>query len=144
MQSFGHVKETLLIQSPRVSSSNEKPKKHPKKTVKRGKRKSKKNQNTSNSKLTIIGANAAGLYNKIESLKRITSFFNPGAIMLQETKARRKGKLKLLNYEIFENIRSESGGGGLLTAVHQSLEPFDVGECVDGEELLTVEVKIDK
>ena len=61
--------------------------------------------------------------------------------MLQETKCKRKGTLKIENYTIFENIRSNNFGGGLLTAVHNSLSPVCVSEGVDVE-ILVVECKL--
>ena len=64
----------------------------------------------------------------MESLKRIVSVFNPGVIYIQETKAKRKNKFNIDNYESFELPRSNSAGGGLLTAVHKSLKPVSVSE----------------
>ena len=49
--------------------------------------------------MVFIGANAAGLSNKTDSLLRLISVFNPGVLFIQETKARRKNKIKLCNYE---------------------------------------------
>ena len=91
--------------------------------------------------MNIIGANAAGIFNKIESLKRIVNLFKPGVSFLQETKAARKNKLKLSNYVIFEHVRKETGGGGLVTAIHETLEPVSVNS-EDEEELITVEAKL--
>ena len=71
----------------------------------------------------ILGANAAGLLNKLESFYRNISTFNPGVVFIQESKSKRKGKIKLDNYTIFEKIRKQTNGGGLLTAVHSSLKP---------------------
>ena len=81
--------------------------------------------------MVILGANAAGVANKIDSVKRLISRFNPGVIFIQETKLRRKNKIKLDQYEVFEQIREKSEGGGILTAVHQSLEPVFISEGDD-------------
>ena len=97
--------------------------------------------NNKRNKMNIIAANSAGLFNKLESFKRIVSLFKPGVILLQETKATRKNKLKLSNYVIFEHVRKETGGGGLLTAIHETLEPVSVN-LEDEEELITVEAKL--
>ena len=43
--------------------------------------------------------------------------------MFQETKIYRKGKIRLDNYCIFESIRGDGEGGGLLTMVHNNFEP---------------------
>ena len=84
----------------------------------------------------LIGANAAGIMNKIDSLHRIIKVFNPAVIFLQETKIRQRNKLKLNDYDVFENIRNHAGGGGLLTAVHKSLNSVVVTDEEDVEILL--------
>ena len=91
--------------------------------------------------MVFIGANAAGLNNKIDSLLRIISVFNPGVIFIQETKARRKNKVKLYNYECFESIRDNSDGGGVLTAVHKALEPIQI-PVDDENEIVVVEATL--
>ena len=91
--------------------------------------------------MNIIGCNSAGLLNKMESLKRNIQIFNPGVIFIQESKTKRKDKVKLGNYVIFERIRKTCGGGGLLTGVHKNLEPVRVGDDSD-EEVLVVEAKL--
>ena len=89
----------------------------------------------------ILGANAAGLFNKKESFMRNISLFNPAVFFIQESKARVKNKIMLNDYIIFELLRNNSGGGGLLTAVHKSLKPVSIN-CDDEEELLVVEAKL--
>ena len=89
----------------------------------------------------FMGCNAAGLLNKLESLKRNVQIFNPGVIFIQESKTKRRNQVKLGDYVIFEKIRKQGGGGGLLTGVHKNLEPVSVGDDSD-EEVLTVEAKI--
>ena len=88
----------------------------------------------------ILGANSAGLFNKLESFYRNISLFKPGVFFIQETKARQKNKVKLDEYVIFEHIRNLSAGGGLLTAVHKSLKPVSVNN-EESEEILVVEGK---
>ena len=89
----------------------------------------------------IIGANAAGLFNKLDSFDRNVSLFNPGVIFVQESKARRKNMLKMNDYTVFELIRKDSNGGGLLTAVHKSLKPVSVSNDEE-EEVLVVEANL--
>ena len=89
----------------------------------------------------ILGANAAGLFNKKESFLRNISLFNPGVFFIQESKARVKNKIVLNDYITFELLRNNSGGGGLLTAVHKSLNPISIN-CDNEEELLVVEAKL--
>ena len=92
---------------------------HTRKSIKRGKRKSLKQNNDKKDieqKLFMIGVNAAGLFNKTESLMRIVSLFKPGVVFVQETKARRKNKLNLANYVCFEMIREDTDDGWWRTA----------------------------
>ena len=58
----------------------------------------------------ILGANSAGLFNKLESFHRNISLFKPGVFFVQETKARQKNKVKLDDYVIFQHIRNLSAG----------------------------------
>ena len=66
--------------------------------------------------------------------------FLPSVFFVQESKLTRKSKVKIDDYVIFEKIRKERGGGGLLTAVHRSLNPVSVSEDED-DEILVVEGK---
>ena len=115
--------------------------------TKRGKRKSikrnDKNLIKNEKKMYILGANAAGLFNKLESFNRNISLFKPGVFFIQESKARQKNKIKLNDYVIFEHIRNLSAGGGLLTAVHKSLKPVSVNND-ETEEILVVEGEVAK
>ena len=89
----------------------------------------------------ILGSNAAGLLNKVESFKRNISLFNPAVYFVQESKVPHKGKVKLSDYVIFEQIHKDGNGGGLLTALHTNLNPVSVGtECE--EEVLVVQADI--
>ena len=89
----------------------------------------------------FIGCNAAGLLNKMESLKRNVENFKPGVIFIQESKTKRKNKVKIKDYVIFEKIRKNNGGGGLLTGVHKNLEPISVGDETE-DEVIVVEAKL--
>ena len=100
-----------------------------------------KNQEFKDKSMFILGANAAGLINKKESFLQNISLFNPGVFFIQESKARIKNKIALNDYTIFEVIRKNLGGGGLLTAVHKSLKPVSINTD-DEEELLVVEANI--
>ena len=91
----------------------------------------------------ILGGNSAGLANKKESFLRNISLFKPAAYFVQETKVNKKNKIQVDDYIIFENIRSKTTGGGILTAVHKALNPINVcDDDVEGEEILVVEAKI--
>ena len=78
--------------------------------TKRGKRKSVKRKyqsiNEKEKKMYILGENAAGLFNKLESFDRNISLLKPGVFFIQESKGRQKNKVKLNDYVIFEHIRN--------------------------------------
>ena len=88
-----------------------------------------------------MGANSAGLCNKKETFERYLNLFLPGVFFIQESKLRKKNKIKHPNYVTFEYIRENCGGGGLLTAVHKSLSPVSVSNDTT-EEVLVVEATI--
>ena len=76
------------------------------------------------------------------SLKNNIKELKPEVIFIQETKLHRKGQIKLENYEVFEQIRDKSMGGGLLIAAHKSIEPVLISEGDDNVELLTVQCNL--
>ena len=79
----------------------------------------------------VIGTNSDGLNGKRDSLNKTIEEIAPSVLMIQETKFSSKGRFKAKNYEIFEQIRTQKGGGGLLTAVHEDLSPVLVGDALD-------------
>ena len=91
--------------------------------------------------LTILGNNTAGLSGKIESLTRSMEVFNATVVMLQETKIKKKGKVKFKGFNVFEQPRENKEGGGLMTIVHTNLEPVEVPD--DNCEFLVVDLKGD-
>ena len=112
--------------------------------VKRGKRNSQRKLGGETSeKMFFIGANVAGLLNKVDSLHRIISVFTPGVIFIQESKFKRKNQLQLKDYDCFESVRVNSGGGGVFTAVHKALNPTEV-HCDDAHDIVVVEATIHK
>ena len=87
----------------------------------------------------------AGLMGKKDSFLNLVNEFKPGVSMLQETKLYKKGQFKVDNYSIFENLRGQSEGGGLLTMVHENFEPVLVTKIHSSkmnENILVVEVKL--
>ena len=87
----------------------------------------------------ILGGNAAGLLNKKNSFLRNLSIFKPAAYLIQETKVNRKNQVLVDDYVIFEHVRKNNVGGGVLTAVHKALNPISVSDEIDGEEIVVVE-----
>ena len=82
-----------------------------------GGRNKRKNQN-----FTILAANANGLKGKFDSLKNSINHFKPSCILIQESKLRNKGSLKLKGYQVFE-LNRQGMGGALFTAIDVDLSP---------------------
>ena len=91
--------------------------------IRRGRGGNKNNINNSSTNLTIIGNNVAGLNGKLKSLEKIIENFAPGIILLQETKMRNTNQIKLPGFTIFEQLRENNEGGGLMSIVHNNLKP---------------------
>ena len=77
----------------------------------RGRRKSKRNFEHF---LRFLGINAAGLASKIMTFKKVVNELSPAVFLIEETKFKNEGKLKIENYHIFERIRRNRDGGGLV------------------------------
>ena len=104
-----------------------------KKKIKRGGNKNKKQE------LVIFSTNAAGLKNKIQSLKNEIKNVNASIFTVQETHFTKKGKIKIENFTLFEAIRNKHGGGTVI-GVHNSLKPMLISDHCEEFELLVVEI----
>ena len=91
--------------------------------------------------MIILGTNAAGIMNKKDSFERNIDLFKPAAFFLQETKTKSKNKLKVKDYTVFEYVRKNRGGGGLMTVVHNNLNPVSIGNETD-DEVIVVEAEL--
>ena len=96
------------------------------KRIRRGRGDSRKYYENKSSRFVILGNNIAGLNGKLDSLKRILEVFQPGVVMLQETKTRKPSTLKLKELIFFEKIRENNEGGGLMTIVHENMQPIQI------------------
>ena len=94
--------------------------------------------------LVALGCNSAGLKQKTDCLMSKIQKFHPGCIFIQETKLYRKGQVKINEYQIFEHVRKDSKGGGLLLAVYEQFNPVLIYEGDDDIELLVVQGTIGK
>ena len=91
-----------------------------------------------------MGNNCFGLKAKKKSLLQAIKAFNfPSFITLQETKMRKMGSMKINEYQIFEKVRP-SFGGGLLTAIKQSLKPVLISPCNDEADILVVQCQVNE
>ena len=91
--------------------------------------------------LSLFTANAAGLKLKTQTLKNELNYSECGIFTLQETHYRKKGKLSIENWEIFDSIGSKASGGSMLGA-QKALNPILVEEYNEEFELLVVEANI--
>ena len=91
---------------------------------------------------SILGTNSAGLNPKRESFYNLINKFKPSVISLQETKLTRSGLIKVLGYQIFENVRKNKKGGGLLTAADDDLNPVLISTGSDENEILTIQADL--
>ena len=98
----------------------------------------KNNVNNENKNLSVMGVNSNGLISKKESMLHLINELNPSILTVQETFARKKGLLKIQGYEIFERVRENKSGGGLLTAVDSSLDPVLVSFGENEFEILSL------
>ena len=89
------------------------------------KNKNKREKGQKDVELTLLGSNANGLLGKQESLKSIINEFKPSIITIQESKTHKQGFIKIKGYQVFEKVRTGLEGG-LLTAVHKSIEAVEV------------------
>ena len=94
-----------------------------------------------NVKFSILVTNSNGLKGKFESLKNNINYFKPSCILIQESKLKSYGTLKLNGYQIFELIR-DGGGGGLFTAIDENLSPVLIRSGEDQTEILVTQVNL--
>ena len=93
--------------------------------------------------LKIFSANADGLQSKINSFKSQIEIESIDIFTIQETHFKKKGRLSLQSFNIYETIRDKTKGGSMM-GVHSSLESKLIAEYSGEFELLVVEVKIAK
>ena len=100
-----------------------------KRSIRRGYGKKNERKNKLNQiNLSIIGTNSAGLRGKMESFYNLINEYSPSIITIQETKHKKTGTIKMKGFQTFEKVRNNKGGGGLLTAVCDDLDPVLVSQ----------------
>ena len=69
---------------------------------------------------------------------------NPHVMMIQETKVSRRNQIKVDDYDIFECVRSNKTGGGLMIGINKDIQtvPVDVSPHDDEVEILVVELEL--
>ena len=102
-----------------------------------------KNKKNVNSRLRLVGMNAAGLSSKLDSFDKMLKDLIPGVFFVEETKLKRQGRIKTESsekYVIFELIRKQKGGGGLAIGALKELNPIWISEGDDMVEILTIQI----
>ena len=91
--------------------------------------------------LKLFSTNAASVINgKQESLNSEIICTKSNVVTVQETHARKKGKIPIPHFVVFEAIRKKKGGGTLVAA-HEDLNPKLISEYNDDFEILVVEIE---
>ena len=110
--------------------------------VRKRKRKSKTSKHSS---LSIFSCNAANIKNKLLSLEKIVNDLNISIFCLQETHEAKIGAIKFQtseNYQIYEKIRTNKGGGGLAVGILKDLNPSWIRDGGGEVEALTIKFKV--
>ena len=109
------------------------------KKAKRGRRNRAKNIVQS---LRLVGVNAAGLKPKLKTFKKVLIDLKPSAFFIQESKYKEEGKLKFNSYVIFELVRTDRNGGGLVFGCLKELKPVLVRKGNDDVEAMSVDIHV--
>ena len=89
----------------------------------------------------MFSTNAASVINgKKESLNSEIICTKANVVTVQETHARKKGKIVIPSFVVFEAIRTKNGGGTLIAA-HEDLNPKLITELNEDFEILVVEIE---
>ena len=112
--------------------------------VKKGRRGLRKGSKNVSKSLRFLGVNAAGLRPKLLTFKKALEELKPSVFLLEETKYKVAGKLKLNDYIIFEKLRENRDGGGLALGCIKELKPVWVRDGGDIAEALSVEIFVRK
>ena len=96
-------------------------------------------------KFKLLGANINGISSKLHSFEHVIQTVDPSVFTIQETKVRRANGIKFESakkYKMFQLIRKESQGGGLVIGAKTELEPVVISEGNDQVEIIVIEIKI--
>ena len=109
-----------------------------------GRKNGNKNKNSRQNKyFSLIGTNAAGLNLKRESFYSLLNILAPTIITVQETKLSKPGLVKIPGYQVFERIRKNKKGGGLLTAADEDVNPVLISTGKEEEnEIMTIQIDV--
>ena len=97
--------------------------------------------------LTFFSCNSANIKNKLLSLEKVVNDLSLSMFCLQESHARKSGSIKFknsTNFQIYEKIRSEKGGGGLVIGMLNCLNPTWIRDGGDEVEAMTIKFSLEK
>ena len=90
--------------------------------------------------LKFVGLNPDGAKSKMTTIKKLIRETHANIIVMQETKYTQSGKMKFDGFFTYEQLRSNSEGGGVALCALKELNPAFV--CDGGEEVEAITVDI--
>ena len=94
--------------------------------------------------LIFGGVNPDGAQGKWATIKKAVKDTGASVWMMQETKCKLEGRLKLDGFITYEHLRSDRDGGGLALSVRKELSPALVRDGGETVEALTVNIHLKK
>ena len=116
--------------------------------VKKNRRSLKRNKrkNLSNTNLCVVGVNAAGMSSKLSSFENLLRTKNPSVFFVQETHFQQEGRFNsevFKKYKIWELVRKEKSGGGLVIGALIDVDPVFISEGDDEVEIIVIQIIVD-
>ena len=97
------------------------------------------------SKVSILSCNAANIRNKLLSLEKVVNDLHLSIFCIQETHQVKIGSIKFRgseNFQIYEKIRMNKGGGGLAIGVLKEFSPTWMRDGGNEAEALTIKFQV--
>ena len=91
--------------------------------------------------ISILSTNSAGLKNKLLSFKSELKEVDASIFTIQETHFKKKGLVKMKDFEIFEAIRRKPKGGTMI-GIHKALNPMLIKVYEEEFELLVIDIEV--
>ena len=91
------------------------------------------------------GGQCSRIETKLSTFQKVLDSLKPSVFLIEESKYKEEGKLKVNDYIIFELVReSNDGGGGLAIGCTKDLKPVLARKGNDETEALTVDICVEK
>ena len=130
---------TLLVERPKSSTMVLKKNKQTRRGYKRHK-------TADRTTIKLLGTNADGLTTKKESFFNLLDDEKPSIFTIQETKLKREKQIEKPGYKIFEKIRENKSGGGIMIGIETGLsrkEPVIIFNGDKEVEMMLIEISLD-